>query len=136
MACTQDCIVEIAGLRPSYSEGSKVEFSLENTANHDIIVIVALVGFYSGEWHEEVASIFDSQPPLAAIVIGKKLKAGERAKYSFDPEVSLSARERVLGFKSKAESYRLRVQVRDEKGPVQTVVSKPFQLSHADKPKG
>jgi hypothetical protein len=129
-------MVEVAGLRPSYSEGSKVEFSLENTAKRNIIVIVALDGFYSGEWHEEVASIFDPQRPLAAVVPGKKLKRGERFKYAFDPEVSLSARERVLHFKSKAESYRLRLQVFNDEGPLQTVVSTPFQLSHGDKPKG
>ena len=132
--CRGDCIVQITGMQASYRE-SKIEFALENTAKRDIIVVVVLDGSYSGEWQEEVASVFDPNRPLAAVVRGKRLKAGERAKYSFDPEVSLSARARVLGFKSKATSYQLRVEVRDENGPLQTVVSKPFRLSHADTPK-
>jgi hypothetical protein len=134
--CTQDCIVEITGLQASYGHGAKVEFALENMSRRDIIVVVALDGFYAGEWHEEFPSVFDPKHPLAKVVLAKRMKPGERAKCSFDPVAILSAKARVVGYRSKADSYRLRALIHDDKGPLQTVISNAFRLSGADVPPG
>ena len=134
--CTQDCIVEITGLQASYGQGAKVKFFLENMSRRDIIVVVALDGFYAGEWHEEFPSVFDPQHPLAKVVLAKTMKPGERVKCSFDVVAILSAKARVIGHRSKVDSYRLRALIHDDKGPLQTVVSSAFRLSGADVPRG
>jgi hypothetical protein len=133
--CTHDCIIEITGLQASYEHGAKVEFSLENMSRRDVIVVVALDGLNAGEWHEEYPSVFDPKHPLAKVVLAKTMKPGERAEFSFDPITILSAKARVVGYSSKAESYRLRADIHDGKGPLQTVVSKAFRVSTADAPK-
>jgi hypothetical protein len=133
--CTQDCVVEIRGLQASYGHGDKVVFSLENVSKGDIIVTVALDGFNAGEWHEEYPSVFDSKHPLAKVVLGKTMRSGERAKCSFDPVAILLAKARAVGYVSKAESYRLRAVVHDDKGPLQTVVSNTFRVSGINGPK-
>lgn len=60
-----------------------------------------------------------------SFLLAKTLKAGEHAKYSFDPAAILSAKARVVGYKSKANSYRLRALIHDDKGPLRQSFQTP-----------
>ena len=145
--CTTACLVEIEGLRNTYSPGSRVEVKIHNQAEQRVDVNVAVEGLESGLWVEVVGSVSDPQHSLSKMLILSPIKTSASLRLTFDPcktpiivknGNSLEMADRPCSKPSgegMPTSLRLRVDVhvRNREGIVQRVRSHEFRLVAAAK---
>ena len=83
--CIKGCLIEIEGLRDTYSRGALVEVKIRNQSKQRLDVNVAVEGLEAGSWMEIVGSVSDPRHSLSKMLILSAIKTGASMALAFDP---------------------------------------------------
>lgn len=146
--CTDNCLIEIEGLRPAYSIASSVTVVIRNRSSHTTDVNVALEGLEGGAWMEVSGSVSDPKNASGKTLRLSPVKAGRSLNLTFDicetpilvkANGSLSLLDhpctKHIAGATVPSSFRLRVDVhvKGRKEMAQRIRSAVFHLNSTDK---